>query len=80
MIRAPARYKDWIVRDYCPAVQLLEPGATRETVTLAGAVVLAPVPAFYYYRPRTIDDILRQTAGKALDQFGIEHNLFERWA
>ena len=50
-----------------------------ETVTLAGATVLPPVPAFYH-QPRTIDDLLRQTAGKVLDQFGIEHDLFTRWS
>ena len=50
-----------------------------ETVTLAGAIVLPPVPAFYH-RPRTIEDLLRHTAGKVLDQFGIEHELFRRWA
>ncbi|MCP2281009.1 UbiX family flavin prenyltransferase [Nocardia amikacinitolerans] len=49
-----------------------------ETVTLAGATVLPPVPAFYH-KPRTIDDLLAQTTGKVLDQFGIEHNLFQRW-
>jgi polyprenyl P-hydroxybenzoate/phenylacrylic acid decarboxylase-like protein len=49
-----------------------------ETVTLAGATVLPPVPAFYH-RPRTIDDLLDQTVGKVLDQFGIEHALFQRW-
>lgn len=49
-----------------------------ETVTLAGATVLPPVPAFYH-RPRTIDDLLAQTVGKVLDQFGIDHNLFQRW-
>jgi len=49
-----------------------------ETVTLAGATVLPPVPAFYH-RPRSIDDLLRHTAGKALDQFGIEHKAFTRW-
>jgi polyprenyl P-hydroxybenzoate/phenylacrylic acid decarboxylase-like protein len=49
-----------------------------ETVTLAGATVLPPVPAFYH-RPETIDDLLRQTAGKVLDQFGISHALFRRW-
>jgi polyprenyl P-hydroxybenzoate/phenylacrylic acid decarboxylase-like protein len=50
-----------------------------ETVTLAGATVLPPVPAFYH-KPRTIDDLLKQTAGKVLDQFDIEHDLYERWA
>jgi polyprenyl P-hydroxybenzoate/phenylacrylic acid decarboxylase-like protein len=49
-----------------------------ETVTLAGATVLPPVPAFYH-RPRTIEDLLAQTAGKILDQFAIEHALFRRW-
>jgi polyprenyl P-hydroxybenzoate/phenylacrylic acid decarboxylase-like protein len=50
-----------------------------ETVTLAGATVLPPVPAFYH-RPSSIDDLLRHTAGKALDQFGIEHKAFQRWS
>ena len=49
-----------------------------ETVTLAGATVLPPVPAFYH-QPETIDDLLNQTAGKILDQFAIEHTLFRRW-
>lgn len=49
-----------------------------ETVTLAGATVLPPVPAFYH-RPRTIEDLLRQTAGKVLDQFDLPHELFRRW-
>ncbi|NMO91559.1 UbiX family flavin prenyltransferase [Actinomycetospora sp. TBRC 11914] len=50
-----------------------------ETVTLAGATVLPPVPAFYH-RPESIDDLLDQTVGKVLDQFDIEHDLFRRWA
>jgi polyprenyl P-hydroxybenzoate/phenylacrylic acid decarboxylase-like protein len=50
-----------------------------ETVTLAGATVLPPVPAFYH-GPQSIDDLLRHTAGKILDQFGIEHQLFKRWS
>jgi polyprenyl P-hydroxybenzoate/phenylacrylic acid decarboxylase-like protein len=49
-----------------------------ETVTLAGAVVMPPVPAFYH-RPESIDDLLDHVAGKVLDQFGIEHRLFRRW-
>jgi polyprenyl P-hydroxybenzoate/phenylacrylic acid decarboxylase-like protein len=49
-----------------------------ETVTLAGATVLPPMPAFYH-RPETIDDLLAQTSGKILDQFGITHKLFQRW-
>lgn len=49
-----------------------------ETVTLAGATVLPPTPAFYH-RPKSIDDLLRHIAGKILDQIGIEHDLFDRW-
>lgn len=43
-----------------------------------GAVLLPPVPAFYN-RPQTVDDIVNHTVGKALDQFGILHQLFKRW-
>ena len=50
-----------------------------ETVTLAGATVLPPVPAFYH-RPKSIEDLIDHTVGKVLDQFSIEHNLFERWS
>ena len=43
-----------------------------------GAVILPPLPAFYHH-PRSIEDIVRQSVGKALDFFHIQHNLFERW-
>lgn len=43
-----------------------------------GATILPPVPAFYH-QPKTVLDIIHQSIGKALDQFDIEHNLFERW-
>jgi polyprenyl P-hydroxybenzoate/phenylacrylic acid decarboxylase-like protein len=49
-----------------------------ETVTLAGGVILPPVPAFYH-RPQTIQDLLDQTAGKVLDLFDIPHMLYQRW-
>jgi 4-hydroxy-3-polyprenylbenzoate decarboxylase len=44
-----------------------------------GAVILPPMPAFYH-KPQTIMDIIHQTIGKALDQVGIEHDLFQRWS
>lgn len=44
-----------------------------------GAVILPPMPAFYH-RPASIMDIVHQSIGKALDQVGIEHGLFRRWA
>ena len=46
-------------------------------VTEAGATVLPPMPAFYH-EPATIDDLIAQTVGKVLDQFGISHELFAR--
>ena len=48
-------------------------------VTEMGAVVLPPVPAFYH-QPQTIGDLIDQTVGKILDQFGLEHRLFRRWS
>jgi polyprenyl P-hydroxybenzoate/phenylacrylic acid decarboxylase-like protein len=50
-----------------------------ETVTLAGATVLPPMPAFYH-RPESIDDLLAHTVGKVLDQLSIEHTLYRRWS
>lgn len=43
-----------------------------------GALILPPVPAFYH-RPKTIEDIIKQSIGKALDSLDIEHQLFDRW-
>ena len=47
-------------------------------VTEFGAVVLPPMPSFYH-QPKTVADIVDQTVGKILDQFGLEHHLFRRW-
>jgi 4-hydroxy-3-polyprenylbenzoate decarboxylase len=44
-----------------------------------GAVIMPPMPAFYQ-RPKSIDEIVRQTVGRVLDQLGIEHDLAERWS
>lgn len=44
-----------------------------------GAVILPPMPAFYHH-PQTILDLIHQSIGKALDQVGIEHDLFRRWS
>jgi 4-hydroxy-3-polyprenylbenzoate decarboxylase len=47
--------------------------------TEMGAVVMPPVPAFYT-QPRTIQDIVDQTVGRALDLFGIEAPGIRRWS
>lgn len=44
-----------------------------------GAVLLPPMPAFYH-KPESLMDVIHQSIGKALDQVGIEHNLFKRWS
>ncbi len=43
-----------------------------------GATIMPPVPAFYT-KPKTIDDLVRQTVGRALDHLGLDHELIERW-
>ena len=43
-----------------------------------GAIIMPPMPAFYP-RPETIDDMVDHTVGRALDLFGIEHDLLKRW-
>lgn len=48
-------------------------------VTEMGAVLLPPMPAFYH-KPQSIDDIINQTIGKVLDQFGLDASLFKRWS
>ena len=47
-------------------------------VTEMGAIVMPPVPAFYT-APRTIDDIVDHTVGRALDLFGLDTGLLVRW-
>ncbi len=51
------------------------------TMTLAsemGAIVMPPVPAFYH-RPKTIDDLVNQTIGRALVLFGLDVGIVKRW-
>lgn len=47
-------------------------------ITEMGGIILPPVPAFYH-RPRSVADIVDQTVGKVLDQFGLNAELFHRW-
>jgi 4-hydroxy-3-polyprenylbenzoate decarboxylase len=58
----------------------LHEGHLRLMVRVArmGGVIMPPVPAFYHM-PKTIEDLIDQTVGKALDLFSIDAHLFKRW-
>jgi len=43
-----------------------------------GVTIAPPVPGFYH-APKNLDDIIDFVAGKILDAFRIEHDLFRRW-
>lgn len=43
-----------------------------------GVVIMPPVPSFYN-KPKTIEDIIRQTTGRIFDQLGIDNSLVKRW-
>ena len=47
-------------------------------ITLLGGIILPPIPGFYN-RPKTLDDIVNHSAGRALDLLSVEHDLFQRW-
>jgi 4-hydroxy-3-polyprenylbenzoate decarboxylase len=44
----------------------------------AGAVILPPMPGFYF-KPQSIQDLIDHLVGKVLDLLEIEHHLFPRW-
>src|SRR5579871_2852172 len=46
--------------------------------TEAGAIIAPPVPAFYL-KPETIEEMVDQTIGRALDLFGLEVPGLRRW-
>lgn len=52
--------------------------ALMEQATRNGAIIMPPVPAFYT-RPQSVDDIVIQTVGRALDLFGIRLDVVRRW-
>jgi len=55
-------------------------GHLRTLTQLAemGAVIAPPAPAFYT-RPQTLDEIIDQSVGRALDQFGLNWGRVRRW-
>lgn len=52
--------------------------ALMDQATRNGAIIMPPVPAFYS-KPKTIDDMVNQTVGRALDLFDINLPLVKRW-
>ncbi len=55
-------------------------GHLRTMVRLAemGAVIAPPLPAFYA-RPHTLEEIVDQSVGRALDLFGLSWSAVRRW-
>ena len=44
----------------------------------AGARIVPAIPA-WYQQPKTVEDLVDFVIGRALDQFGIDHDLYRRW-
>ncbi len=55
-------------------------GHLRTLVRLAemGAVIAPPLPAFYA-RPQSLDEMVDQSVGRALDAFGLSWDVVKRW-
>lgn len=49
-----------------------------QQVTENGAIVMPPVPGFYS-KPRSVDDLVTQSVGRALDLLGIDAGVVKRW-
>ena len=58
----------------------LHTGHLRSMTQLSemGAVIAPPVPAFYA-KPQSLDEMVTQTVGRALDLFGLELDQVHRW-
>ena len=51
---------------------------TMLAATEMGAIILPPVPAFYF-RPKSLAEVIDQTVGRSLDLFGLEIQGVRRW-
>lgn len=58
----------------------LHPGHLRlmKLAAEAGAVIYPPVPAFYAL-PKTVEDIVNNTAGRILQRVGVENQDYKEW-
>jgi 4-hydroxy-3-polyprenylbenzoate decarboxylase len=52
--------------------------ALMDQATRNGAIIMPPVPAFYH-KPKTLDDMVTQSVGRALDLFHIDLSVVKRW-
>lgn len=52
--------------------------ALMEQATRNGAIVMPPVPAFYF-KPKTLEQVVDQTVGRSLSLFGIDLKSVHRW-
>ena len=51
---------------------------TMTQLSEMGAVIAPPVPAFYT-QPASLDEVVTQTVGRALDLFELQHAQVKRW-
>lgn len=51
---------------------------TMTQLTEMGAVIAPPLPAFYI-KPNSVEDIINQSVGRALDLFGLDWRPVKRW-
>jgi flavin prenyltransferase len=79
------RAADVVLKERRPLVLMvretpLHTGHLRTMTQLSemGAVIAPPVPAFYA-RPTSIDEMVTQSVGRALDLFGLELKQVKRW-
>lgn len=47
-------------------------------ISNAGGIIMPPVPSFYT-KPQTIDNIITETVGRALNLLGVENALYSQW-
>jgi len=79
------RAADVVLKERRPLVLMIREtplhlGHLRTMTALAemGAVIAPPLPAFYT-RPASIDEIVDQSVGRALDLFGLDWSAVRRW-
>ena len=79
------RAADVVLKERRPLVLMVREtpfhlGHLRTMVRLAemGAIIAPPLPAFYA-RPKSIDELVDQSVGRALDLFGLSWSATRRW-